>query len=165
MPATWLEAGGDSDFDIVASLLDQMVAAVAAGEYQQAESARIEAYAIFETGPEKRLLAFTPTKHSEWNGFSGRARRYRRSEAALIRSGEREGDSQFTRRARYALATAQAALKAGTAPAAVVFNAATIVFREGLEAILILASLLASMIGANRQFKRPLALGAWWRWW
>ena len=36
------------------------MAAAAAGEYQQAESARIEAYAIFETGPEKRLLAFTP---------------------------------------------------------------------------------------------------------
>jgi high-affinity iron transporter len=59
-----------------------------------------------------------------------------------------------------ALANAQAALTAGTAPAAVVFNAATIVFREGLEAILILASLLASMIGANRQYKRPLAVGA-----
>jgi high-affinity iron transporter len=58
------------------------------------------------------------------------------------------------------LGAAQAALKAGTAPAAIVFNSATIVFREGLEAILILASLLASMIGANRQFKKPLALGA-----
>jgi high-affinity iron transporter len=58
------------------------------------------------------------------------------------------------------LAAAQAALNAGTAPAAVVFNAATIVFREGLEAVLILASLLASMIGANRQFKRLLAMGA-----
>ena len=62
MPPAWLETSGDSDFDIVSSLLDQMVAAVAAGQYQQAESARIEAYAIFETGPEKRLLAFTPTE-------------------------------------------------------------------------------------------------------
>jgi high-affinity iron transporter len=33
VPATWLESGGDSDFDIVASLLDQMVAAAAAGQY------------------------------------------------------------------------------------------------------------------------------------
>jgi high-affinity iron transporter len=59
-----------------------------------------------------------------------------------------------------ALIDAQTALTAGTAPAAIVFNAATIVFREGLEAVLILASLLASMIGANRQYKRPLAYGA-----
>jgi high-affinity iron transporter len=161
VPATWLETGGDSDFDIVASLLDQMVAAVAAGQYQQAESARIEAYAIFETGPEKRLLAFTPTEALRverlfWEGDDATAglRRLLSDRANLneIRKSRSVLDTS--------LATAQAALNASTAPAAVVFNAATIVFREGLEAVLILASLLASMIGANRQFKRPLALGA-----
>jgi high-affinity iron transporter len=151
----------DSDFDIVASLLDQMVAAVAAGQYQQAESARIEAYAIFETGPEKRLLAFTPTEAQRverlfWEGddTTPGLRRLLSDRASVneIRNARGVLDSS--------LATAQAALNAGTAPAAVVFNAATIVFREGLEAVLILASLLASMIGANRRFKRPLAVGA-----
>ena len=37
-----------------------MEAAVAAGQYKQAESARLEAYAIFDAGPEKRLLGFAP---------------------------------------------------------------------------------------------------------
>jgi high-affinity iron transporter len=138
-----------------------MVAAAAAGEYQQAESSRIEAYAIFETGPEKRLLAFTPDEALRverlfWEGDGQTPGLYRllanQAGVPALTASREELDS--------ALATAQAALNAGTAPAAVVFNAATIVFREGLEAILILASLLASMIGANRQYKKPLAYGA-----
>jgi high-affinity iron transporter len=161
VPPAWLEASGDSDFDIVASLLDQMVAAVAAGQFQQAESSRIEAYAIFETGPEKRLLAFTPSEAQrverlfwEGDGQTPGLRRLLSEQASVneIRASRGVLDA--------AMANAQAALNAGTAPAAVIFNAATIVFREGLEAILILASLLASMIGANRQYKRPLAMGA-----
>ncbi|MFN8662856.1 MAG: FTR1 family protein [Thermomicrobiales bacterium] len=160
-PKAWLQASGDSDFDIVNQLLDQVVAAAAAGEYQQAESARIEAYAIFETGPEKRLLAFTPdaalkVERLFWEGDGTTPGLYRlvadKAGVKEIRASRSALDAE--------LESAQAALKAGTAPGAIVFNAATIVFREGLEAILILASLLASMIGANRQFKRPLAFGA-----
>jgi high-affinity iron transporter len=161
VPPAWLEAGADSDFDIVASLLDQMVGAAAAGQFQQAESSRLEAYAIFETGPEKRLLAFTPGEAQRverlfWEGDGQTPGLHqllsRQADVADIRASRGALDA--------ALTDAQAALNAGAAPAAVVFNAATIVFREGLEAILILASLLASMIGANRQYKRPLAVGA-----
>ncbi|MFT4039641.1 MAG: FTR1 family protein [Thermomicrobiales bacterium] len=161
LPKAWLQASGDSDFDIVEQLLDQVVAAAAAGEYQQAESARIEAYAIFETGPEKRLLAFTPdaalkVERLFWEGDGTTPGLYRliadQAPVNEIRASRAALDTELT--------NAQAALKAGTAPQAIIFNAATIVFREGLEAILILASLLASMVGANRQFKRPLALGA-----
>jgi high-affinity iron transporter len=160
-PRAWLQASGDSDFDIVSELLDQVMAAAAAGEYQQAESARVEAYAIFETGPEKRLLAFTPdaavkVERLFWEGDGTTPGLYRliadQASVKEIRASRAALDAE--------LGAAQAALNAGTAPQAVVFNAATIVFREGLEAILILASLLASMVGANRQFKRPLALGA-----
>ncbi|MEJ7716523.1 MAG: FTR1 family protein [Thermoleophilaceae bacterium] len=43
---------------------------------------------------------------------------------------------------------------------AVVTNAALIVFREGLEAILIFAAVTASFIGANRRRRRPVVAGA-----
>jgi high-affinity iron transporter len=161
LPAAWLEQSGDSDFDVVAALLDQMVAAASTGAYQQAEASRIEAYAIFETGPEKRLLAFTPAAAQrverlfwEGDGQVPGLQRLLHDQAALaqVRATRQVLDTELT--------DAQAALNAGTAPAAVIFNAATIVFREGLEAVLILASLLASMIGVNQQYKRPLALGA-----
>ena len=39
-------------------------------------------------------------------------------------------------------------------------NAALIVFREGLEAILIIAAITASMVGANRELRRPILRGA-----
>ena len=38
-------------------------------------------------------------------------------------------------------------------------NSSIIVFREGLEAVLILAALMASMVGAQRRLRRPLLAG------
>jgi FTR1 family protein len=51
--------------------------------------------------------------------------------------------------------------RAEHAALAVITNAAVIVFREGLEAVLILASLLGSLkAGENRKYRRPLWWGA-----
>jgi high-affinity iron transporter len=47
-----------------------------------------------------------------------------------------------------------------TSHAVVVANSAVIVFREGLEAVLIFAAVTASMLGAQRRLRRPVALGA-----
>src|SRR4051812_9598886 len=44
--------------------------------------------------------------------------------------------------------------------ATVVFNASVIVFREGLEAVLIFAAVTASLLGANRERRKPVAAGA-----
>ena len=43
---------------------------------------------------------------------------------------------------------------------AVVTNTALLVFREGLEAVLVLAAFTASFVGANRRLRRPVAAGA-----
>ena len=45
-------------------------------------------------------------------------------------------------------------------PGTAIFNSAMIVFREGLEAALVLAAITASMIGINRFRRRPVFLGA-----
>jgi high-affinity iron transporter len=44
--------------------------------------------------------------------------------------------------------------------ATVVFNSSMIVFREGLEAVLIFAAVIASFLGANKGRRRPVVLGA-----
>jgi high-affinity iron transporter len=44
--------------------------------------------------------------------------------------------------------------------ATVVFNSSMIVFREGLEAVLIFAAITASFLGANKARRRPVVLGA-----
>ena len=48
----------------------------------------------------------------------------------------------------------------GISPTAMVLNTGIIVFREGLEAILILAALTASLIRTERGYWKPVALGA-----
>ena len=60
MPEPWKEGTDESDYDLIALTLDRMEAAAGAGQYSQAEQARLEAYAFFEFGPERRLKAFDP---------------------------------------------------------------------------------------------------------
>ncbi len=60
-----------------------------------------------------------------------------------------------------ALADAEAAVGSGPQSTfAVVTNTAILVFREGLEAVLILAALTAGLVGEKRRLRRPLFLGA-----
>src|SRR3954451_15177146 len=51
-------------------------------------------------------------------------------------------------------------VKAPESRSTVVFNASMIVFREGLEAVLIFAAITASFVGANAHRKRPVIAGA-----
>jgi high-affinity iron transporter len=66
----------------------------------------------------------------------------------------------------YLMATAKtgpvdpAEAKGHQSHATVVFNSAVIVFREGLEAVLIFAAVTASFIGANKARRRPVVGGA-----
>ena len=47
----------------------------------------------------------------------------------------------------------------------VVINSAILVFREGLETILVLAAITASFLGANRVYRKPVAAGGGARSW
>jgi high-affinity iron transporter len=57
------------------------------------------------------------------------------------------------------LEDARAALGDGASQATIVTNAAIVVFREGLEAVLILAAVLAGMTGATGRLRRPIWVG------
>jgi high-affinity iron transporter len=60
MPAEWQQRDNAADFDVIRTALDQMEQAARAGQYDLAESARLEAYAILESGPEVKLIVFAP---------------------------------------------------------------------------------------------------------
>jgi len=47
-PTRWKEAAKTADFDVIAATLDRLRGAAAAGDWKGAESARLEAYGIFE---------------------------------------------------------------------------------------------------------------------
>jgi high-affinity iron transporter len=50
--------------------------------------------------------------------------------------------------------------KADAKPLSAIFDIAVLVFREGLECILVLAAITASMVGPNQSHRRPVFLGA-----
>jgi high-affinity iron transporter len=163
VPPVWLENSSGADFDIILSILDQVEVAVAAGDYRAAESSRLEAYALLELGLEQRLRGFAPdmAMHIESLFWQGTAEQpglaiLLAEQAALptVRAG--------LGHLRTGLSDAQLVLGAGNAAeGAVITNAAIIVFREGLEAVVILASLLASLRAAETlRFRRPIVAGA-----
>jgi high-affinity iron transporter len=161
MPDAWKESTDESDYDLIQITLDRMQAAAGAGQYHQAEQARLEAYSFFEFGPERRLKAFDPglalmIEGQIWYGADG--------QPGLAKLIAQRAPLRDLREARRALDTeledAAATLGDSSSRATVVTNSAILVFREGLEAVLILAAVTASFVGARRRLRRPVLWGA-----
>ncbi len=161
MPEEWKQQSVAGDFDVITSMLDQMENAVRAGDYAMAESARLEAYAVMESGPEARLTSLDPQLKLRvealfWNGDAAN----KNGLSSLI---ARQAPLQEIRTVRVALNAelqqVQKLLSVQSAPGAIATNAAVIVFREGLEAVLILASLMGSLKLQNQQYRKPLWVG------
>jgi high-affinity iron transporter len=160
-PENWKESDSQSDFDLIDLTLERMEAAAAAGEWRQAEQARLEAYTFFEFGPELSLRSLAPDVVARVEGLVWFGADGKEGLAELI---AQERPKRELRESRLALDEAlhagAGALGQGATTATVVTNAAVIVFREGLEAVLILAAVMASLIGAARGRRRPMLLGA-----
>jgi high-affinity iron transporter len=161
IPEEWALDGNQSDFDLVALTLDRLEAAVGAGEYAQAEQARLEAYAFFEFGPELSLRSIAPDVTARVEGLMWFGADGQEGLATAIADRRPRRDVHETRLALdEALQDGAGALGEGAGGATVVTNAAVIVFREGLEAVLILAAVMASLSGSARAQRRPMMIGA-----
>jgi high-affinity iron transporter len=160
-PSEWKDAAETADFDVIAAALDRMQAAATSGDWGAAESARIEAYGIFELGPEQRLRGLAPSLFQQveslfWYGTG--------EQDGLVRLIKQKASHTELADARATLdsALAESEQRIGSGPGSrlsVVSNSAIIVFREGLEGVLILAALMASMVGPQRRYRRPLLAG------
>jgi high-affinity iron transporter len=138
-----------------------MEAAVGAGQYAQAEQSRLEAYAFFEFGPELTLRSIAPDVVGSVEGLIWFGADGEEGLAKLIASKRPRRDVHETRLALdEALEDGAGSLGEGATAATAVTNAAVIVFREGLEAVLILAAVMASLSGAARAQRRPMLFGA-----
>lgn len=151
---------GEGIFNVVETLLNEMEQQVARGEYELAESSRIQAYALFDAGPELRLMAFSPDLVARldgmfWHGYQGQP-----GLSLAIAQGRAPAEvAEIRDQLDAGLEEAKTVLGSGAAPLAIVTNSAVIVFREGLEAIVILAALMASMVGAYAAFRRSMLIG------
>jgi high-affinity iron transporter len=160
-PDAWEEQSDEGDFDLIQISLDRLEQQVAAGRYRQAEQTRVELYAIFEFGPERRLQAFDPALAADVEGLIWFGAVHRSGLAELVAGRAPRREVKETRAVLDdKLADAAATLGDSASETTVITNAAIIVFREGLEAVLILAAITASFLGANRRKRRPVLLGA-----
>lgn len=161
IPEEWIRGSSQGDFDVIASLLEQMEVAFKSGEYDQAESARLEAYSVLESGPEAKLTAFEPQLKIRLDDLFWNGQGKNKGLAYLIKNRAGIQDLQSTRtELASTLSDTQALLGRTSSPGAVAANAGLIVFREGLEAVLILASLMSSMKRPEeRKYRKPMWIG------
>lgn len=160
-PQEWTEPSEEADYELVDISLDQLEAAAGAGQYSAAEQARLAAYGFFEFGPELKLRAFDPQLALRiegliWYGADGSP-----GLASLVADKAPVTEIRETRLdLDEELADARALTGDGASTTTVIVNSALIVFREGLEAILILAAITASMLGPRAPLRKPIYRGA-----
>jgi FTR1 family protein len=132
------------------------------GDHGLAAAYAAEAYALFAAGPGKRLRASDAAVAGEVDDAFWLASA---SEPGLLPalSDERTASvvAHANERAGASVETAATVLGDRTiGKGSVVADAAVIVFREGLEAVLILAAITASFVGERRALRKPVLFGA-----
>ncbi len=132
------------------------------GRRSRATTFAAEAYALYAAGPGKRLSAREPAVASSVDDAFWRQGRHEPGLIAALSTGAgAEEVGRANERAQAGVDTAATVLGDRTiGKDTVVADAAVIVFREGLEAVLILAAITASFVGERRRLRRPVLLGA-----
>jgi high-affinity iron transporter len=150
----------ETALDVRTSLNDSLAAAKA-GHWQEAESLRLDAYTAFDSEIEIRVMPRNPTlaTHTERSFLDGQEEPG--IKALLDRGAPLDQLTAGYERALKNLDECVALLKVSVSPATIGFTAFTILAREGLEAIVILAALLAGLRGAeNIRTRRGIIQGA-----
>ncbi|NOG65932.1 MAG: iron permease [Chloroflexi bacterium] len=151
----------ESAFIVTKTLLDDLVTSVRAGRYDDAERTRLEAYGMLEAGTEKLIFAFDPQLGAEIEGLFWLGNGDSDGLATAL-ADHRPADEIAAIRAELGkkMNEAQVLIGAGAnEPNVIIFNTATIVFREGLEAVVILAALMASMVADRKKQRLPMVVG------
>ena len=148
--------------EVRTALIDSLAAAKA-DQWEQAESLRLDAYTSFDSEIEIRVLPRNPelgrrTERSFLDGSTGELG----IKALLDRRAPIEELTAGDERTLAALDQSVGLLRVSVSPTTISFTTFSIVAREGLEAVIILAALLAGLRGTqNRGTRRWISSGAW----
>ncbi len=147
----------------VRDALNNSLAAAQAGHWQEAESLRLDAYTSFDSEIEVRVLPRNPSLANRTErSFIDGAGDEPGIKALIDRAAPMEELTAAYDRALKNMDECVAVLKVSISPATVGFTAFTIIAREGLEAIIVVAALLAGMRGEEqRGTRRWVSSGAW----
>ncbi len=147
----------------IRSLLGQSLQAARSGQWREANGLRLEAYTSFDLEIESRVLPRDPglATRAERSFLDGGASGPGIKATLDQRAPGAELDAAYERTLK-SLDECVALLRVGLSPTTVAVTAFTIVLREGLEAVVILAALLAGLRGVeNAASRRQVGLGAW----
>ncbi len=162
LPVTWRSLDSQSDIAAIQAVLVQVKAQVESGDYAAALAICVAAYGVMQQTMGQKLLGFAPEVALKldmlfWQGEPGQP-----GLAVLVAKGASIEEVQVAvNRISATLAEAESALTGKPAPGATITNTAIIVFREGLEAVLILVALMGSLRARGTQpMRRMMLLGA-----
>jgi high-affinity iron transporter len=147
----------------VRSSLGGSLAAAQSDQWESAESQRMDAYTAFDTEIEARVLPRDPdlAVKAERSFIEGDGSNLG-IKALLDRRAPMDQLVAAYERALANLAQCTELLKVSVSPATIGFTSFTIVAREGLEAIIILAALMAGLRGVKyASTRKGIAGGAW----
>lgn len=147
----------------VRSLLGQSLAAAQNKLWRKAEQLRLDAYINFDLEIESRALPRDPALAIRAEkAFLDGQRGAPGVKAALDARLTGDELASSYQRALDALEECAALVKVGLSPTAAMIGAVFIVAREGIEAVVILAALLAGLRGAeNAGIRKRIGVGAW----
>ncbi|MBW7921073.1 MAG: FTR1 family protein [Rubellimicrobium sp.] len=157
------QGGYDLAVASIPEVLDRLAAAASAGDREGAEAARLEAYAWFDPDIEQRLMPRAPTLALRlealfWEGSASAPGLARLIATQAPEAQVAGGIAALTA----ALDQARAVIETPLSPVTAALQSGGIIFREGLEAVLILAALVAALRAegvAPRRYRLPLAAG------
>ncbi len=147
----------------IRSLLGQSLAAAQAKEWRKAAQLRLDAYVDFDLEIESRTLPRDPSLAVRAEkAFLDGDHRGLGIKAALDSNASIEVLNESYQRALNDLDECTALIKVGLSPTAAAISTILIVSREGLEAVVILAALLAGLRGPeNARTRHQIGIGAW----
>ncbi len=148
----------------VRAALTNSLAAAKADQWQEAENQRLDAYTAFDTEIEPRILPRDPelARRVERSFIDGQPPEQQGLKALLDRRAPMDELEAAYDQALNGLDNSVSLLKTAVSPTTLGFTAFTIIAREGMEAVVVLAALMAGLRGVeNRDTRRGIAWGAW----
>lgn len=144
--------------------LTNSLAAAKADQWQEAESQRLDAYTAFDTEIEPRVLPRDPklALSVERAFIDGAPPEVFGIKALLDRRAPMDELEKAYGQTIEGLDSSVGLLKTAVSPATLSFTAFTIIAREGMEAVVVLAALMAGLRGVEQAgTRRGIANGAW----
>lgn len=160
------QGGHQLALSMLPDIFDEILLVAQAGDWEEAELKRLEAYALFDPDIEQRLMPRAPTlalkmEAGFWEGSVAEPGLGR----VIAERGPEEALQQTVKRMKAETGEAKAVLDTQLSASGAFLQSLAILLREGLEAVLVLACMIGALKAGGAPatgkggWRRPLSLG------